>query len=262
MSSIHELAKAGKPLTGLEVIDAHAHIGNVNIFNNPRNMAEDMIANMDALGVASACISALAAIQGDYKRGNDITIDAVTRYPGRFHGFVVINPSYTDDIVHELERCLKVDDMRGIKIHPAGHGFMPDHKYYNAVYETADKYSLPVLIHTWGSMDVAAVGNIAPRYPNANLIMGHSGADSRGMEAAIDLVNKYDNVYGDLAISLAYEGNVEWFVKEIGAEKVLYGTDMPFFSPSPNLGRVAMADISDAEKKNVLGLNIKKLLRV
>jgi len=262
MSMIHEMAKAGQPLQGVEVIDAHSHLGNTSCFNNPRNTAEDMLRNMDRLGVDSACISAMASLQGDYLRGNDLVIETVIKYPGRFYGYAVINPNYPDSAPDELKRCLAVDGIRGVKLHPAGHECMPDHKNYNAVYEFADIHKLPVLIHTWGTADVAAVRNVAPRYPGANLIMAHSGADLRGMEAAIELIKEYGNVYGDFAISLTYEGNVEWFVNEVGSKKVLYGTDMPYFNPAPTLGRIAMAQISDAEKRDVLGLNIKTLLKL
>lgn len=51
-------------------------------------------------------------------------------------------------------------------------------------------------------------------------------------------------------------------VKEIGSKRVLFGTDMPFLDPRPALGRVAMADISDEEKKDIFGLNMKYLLNL
>lgn len=92
--------------------------------------------------------------------------------------------------------------------------------------------------------------------------MGHAGADIKAMEDAFDVVNKHSNVYIDLAISLTYEGNVEWFVREVGSKRVLFGTDMPFFDPRPAFGRLAMAEISDGEKKDIFGLNMVDLLKI
>jgi len=94
----------------------------------------------------------------------------------------------------------------------------------------------------------------------AQFIMGHAGGEIRAMEDAVDVVNRHDNVYVDLAFSNPFEGNVEWFVKEMGSKKVLFGSDMPFYDPRPTFGRVAMSDISLEEKKDVFGLNMKKLL--
>ena len=76
----------------------------------------------------------------------------------------------------------------------------------------------------------------------------------------LDTVNKHDNVYADLALSMTYEANVEWFVHEVSSKKVIYGSDAPFFDPRPAFGRVALADITDDEKKDIFGLNIKRIL--
>ncbi|NJD01489.1 MAG: hypothetical protein FIA99_02545 [Ruminiclostridium sp.] len=53
---------------------------------------------------------------------------------------------------------------------------------------------------------------------------------------------------------------MEWFVKEVGSRKVLYGSDMPFIDPKPAVGRVAFAQISDDEKRDVFGKNMQRLL--
>jgi hypothetical protein len=49
-------------------------------------------------------------------------------------------------------------------------------------------------------------------------------------------------------------------VKEIGAHRVLYGSDMPFHDPAFDMARIEYAKISDADKKLIMGENAKKLL--
>ncbi|WP_127586300.1 amidohydrolase family protein [Paenibacillus koleovorans] len=96
---------------------------------------------------------------------------------------------------------------------------------------------------------MVTIYRLTEQYPQAQFLIGHSGAYPKAMEDAIRIVTSRDNAYLDLAISYAYEGNVEWFVREAGAKKVVFGTDMPFFDPRPTFGRIAMADISDDEKR-------------
>jgi len=127
-------------------------------------------------------------------------------------------------------------------------------------YETAEKKKCPVLIHVWGAGNVVTVSKLADEYPNAIFIMGHGGADIPGFEKAIDVVNKRNNVYIDIAISNVREGNVEWLVREMGSKKILYGSDMPFFDPRPAFGRLAFAMISDDEKRDIFGLNMEAIL--
>lgn len=260
MSTLYEKARYGLPLEDVLVIDSHCHIGKWWQFHIPGHTAEDMLTSMDRLGLNKAFITAHSAIGPDYTHGNDMVIDAVKRYPERFIGYATVNPNYESDMKNELDRCFSVNGIRGIKLHPGCHGAAIDYKKYRIAYETANELACPVLIHVWGKADVDAIDRVSALYPQARFVIGHSGADIHAMEDAIEVVKSRDNAYLDLAVSVAFEGNVEWFVSEVGSTKVLYGSDMPFLDPRPALGRVAMADITDDEKKNILGLNMKSIL--
>lgn len=261
MSSIYEKAKKGLPLDDILIIDCHCHLGFFHNFSLPHGTAEDMLESMNALGVNMAFITPHAASVGpDYKYGNDLAIETISKYPDRFIGYVTLNPHYPEDMVNEMDRCFAVPGMKGIKLHPGYHGCPIDYKNYHVAYERANERKYPVLIHVWGMGDVMTIDKLAGQYPEIRFIMGHSGADVRAMEKAIDVVNKHKNVYADLAISLAREGNVEWLSREMSSKKVLYATDMPFFDPRPAFGRVAMAELSDEEKKDIFGLNMKRIL--
>jgi predicted TIM-barrel fold metal-dependent hydrolase len=53
---------------------------------------------------------------------------------------------------------------------------------------------------------------------------------------------------------------IERFVRELGAERVLFGSDIPLPEPAAALGRIAYARISEEAKRKILGLNIKQFL--
>lgn len=243
------------------VIDCHNHLGPWKAFHAPSNKAEGMLVSMDNLGIDIACLTAHSAIGPDYVHGNDLVYDVIRRYPNRFLGYVTLNPNYPDDMQNEIQRCFKLEGFVGLKMHPSCHGSAIDNPNFDVAYQYAHENNLPVLIHVWGRGDVAAIKELAGRFTNAQFIMGHAGGDVPSMREAINVVNRYENTYLDLALSLTYEGNVEWFVSEVGSKRVLFGTDMPFFDPRPAFGRVLMADISDEQKRDILGLNTKRLLR-
>ncbi len=190
-------------------------------------------------------------------------MDALKRYPDRVIGYVTVNPNYPEDMKHELDRCFAVPGFRAIKLHPDCHGQPVDCSGYNAAFEEAEKRGCPILIHTWGSANVSQVDGLAARFPHAVFIMAHmGGCDVRDMVKAVNVVNRRPNVYGDLALSRSVEGNVEWLVKEIGSDRILFGTDMPFYDPSHVITRVALADITDEEKKNIFYRNAAKLMKL
>lgn len=258
-----EKARNGIPITHFEIIDCHCHMGNWFNFNVPGGSAEGMLSSMDALGIKKAFVTAHSSIGPDYKYGNNMVIEAIEKFPDRFLGYATVNPnSGAIEIVNELERCFMFTGVKGIKIHPSMHGCPIDYKNYHIAYSVAQERKCPVLIHVWGNGDVSIIDKLAKQYPGAIFIMGHAGAEIRAMEQAIEVVNNYDNVYVDLALSRIYEGNVEWFVSEISSRKLLFGSDLPFMDPRPSFGRVAMAEISEEEKEDIFGLNIKRLLRI
>jgi uncharacterized protein len=262
MSSIYEKVRKGQPLDDVLIIDGHCHMGHWFNFNIPDGSAESMLVTMNALGVNMSVVTAHPGITGDYRYANDMAMAAAKKYPDRFIAYASINPNYPEDMKNELDRCFASPGTRAIKFHPSCHGFPVDHKNYRVAYEMADEKQLPVLIHVWGKADVADVDRLAGRYPGVQFIIGHSGAEIRAMENCIDVINRHKNCYADLAISLAREGNVEWLAREVGSNRVTYGTDTPFFDSKPAFARVAYAEISDDDKRNIYGLNIKKLLKL
>lgn len=262
MTLIAEKWKAGQPLDDALIVDCHTHMGPWHNFYVPNGFAEGMLGIMDRVGLNVACVAAMAAIGPDYKAGNDLVLEAVARYPERFIAYATVNPNYPEEMRQELDRCFAFDGVRGIKVHPAFHGCPIDHPLLHPAYETAEREGCPVLVHTWGMDDMRIMDQLAASYPQVAFIMGHAGGEIRAMERAVTIVNKHDNLVVDLALSTAYEGNVEWLVREMGAKRVLFGSDMPFFDPRPTLGRIALAQIREEEKRDVLGLNMKRLLKL
>jgi predicted TIM-barrel fold metal-dependent hydrolase len=55
---------------------------------------------------------------------------------------------------------------------------------------------------------------------------------------------------------------IEYLVSEIGAHRVLYGTDCIMRDAAPQLGWVAWAKIPLEAKRRILGLNFADILRL
>jgi Predicted metal-dependent hydrolase of the TIM-barrel fold len=262
MNEIFERAIKGLPLENIQIIDCHCHMGFWHRFHIPENTAEGMLQNMDSLGIAISCVAHHSSIFPNYRFGNDEVIKALEKYPKRFIGYATLNPHYPEDMKNEIDRCFSFPGIRGIKLHPDCHGCTIDYRNYHIAYEVANEKGCPVLIHVWGQDQVAIMGKLAGQYPKAKFIMGHAGGGIRAMEDAIEVVVRHDNVFADLALSRTYEGNVEWLAREMGADKVLFGTDHPFLDPRPTLGRVALAEISDEDKSKIFGRNMARLLGI
>ena len=94
------------------------------------------------------------------------------------------------------------------------------------------------------------------------VIVGHSGGTIEGMVASIDLAKQADNIYLDLCISGMPDGIIELMVKSIGADRVLFGTDVCFYDGRAKIGQLAGARISDADKRKIFGQNARRLFKL
>ena len=71
------------------------------------------------------------------------------------------------------------------------------------------------------------------------------------------------NVYVDTSSARSImPGLVEWAVSEIGAERILYGTDTPLYSASMQRARIDLADVTDEQKRLILRENAISLLEL
>lgn len=259
-----EKAKKGLPLKDILIIDCHGHLGAVNQFHIPWNDAPGMLKVMDNLGIDTICISAHASISSDYRLGNDLVRKAAKNYPGRFLGYIGINPHYPGEIEAELERC-ETPEVNLIKIHPVSHSYSANDSNYRAMWNWANQKECVVLSHTWGGdkyCDPLIFERLASDHPKVKIILGHSGANWEGLRHSVEVVRKRDNVYLDITMSFVYFGLVEYLDEKVGSDKILYGSDMPYIEASAGLGKVVYSRIKDEDKEKILGFNMKNLLRL
>lgn len=119
--------------------------------------------------------------------------------------------------------------------------------------------------HTWfkaggnlgGESTPLELVALARRHPNARIICGHTGGD---WELGVRAVRDMKSMCVDLAGSDPTAGFTEMAVRELGAERVIFGSDAGGRSIASQLGKVMGADISEAERKLILGENLKRLL--
>jgi predicted TIM-barrel fold metal-dependent hydrolase len=161
----------------------------------------------------------------------------------------------------ELERAFSRPDVVMIKVHPASSKCRLDDRRMNRLFDFASARRLFVLVHTWldndsyGNQDLFA--SVAATHPEIKWIMGHSGGPY-GSVHAVELAQKTANICLDLTLSMCPARQVEFFVREVGSERVLFGTDSPFLDPRPQVGRVALAEISEQDRINIFGANARR----
>ena len=242
---LHETALRGGDLAGQGFMDCHGHLGQYHHYHVPHGSPEELVREMDRLGVEAVCLFSLAGVSSDDAYGNDLVIEAQRRYPDRFVGFVFPGPRRpVGHFCAEIERGLAAG-LRGIKL------YTYDESLLEAACRIAHRERLIVLNHDWGPQ--AHVLALARRYPNACFIQGHTSM------RYVDVARQVDNFYICTCPLIAF-GDVERYVEAYGAERMLFGSDISDLPVQWGLGPVLYGRIGEAEKRAVLGGNLRRLL--
>ena len=87
--------------------------------------------------------------------------------------------------------------------------------------------------------------------------MGHSAPGE--LDEAIKVAKKYENVFLDICDIHRHSGIVDKMVESIGADRILFGTDIPWYDPAYGIGSVLFSRISDNDKYKILYSNAKEI---
>ena len=100
------------------------------------------------------------------------------------------------------------------------------------------------------------MGALARAYPEAKLIIGHMGS---GMfYDAMCMAKRHPNLYIDVSLQGGHAFGAA--CEEVGAHKLIYGSDAPYASPGSMKRIIEESPLSHDEKAQVLGTNIARLL--
>lgn len=228
------------------VFDVHAHVGNFGTIVSPH--LDLQVKEMDRVGIAVAAVSSVEGIYGDHRGGNNNVADAIRLYPGRFIGYCHVSAQYPELMMPEVERCLAIPGFKGIKVYQVGTDF--DHALYEPVWEFARARRLPVLAHTWGG-NLTGFDRVARRFPEVAFMAAHTGSGF-AYQPYIDAAKQTPNLYLDLTYSREHTNMIEYIVKEVGADRIVWGSDAPTFSMAHQIGKILFARIPDGDKHKIL----------
>ncbi|MEZ6043210.1 MAG: amidohydrolase family protein [Planctomycetaceae bacterium] len=132
--------------------------------------------------------------------------------------------------------------------------------------EAAIDLEAVIMQHTWfktggkqgpGESTPAELATVASHYPRQKFICAHAGGE---WEQGLRAIRDAPNVLAETSGFDATAGFIEMAVREIGADRIVFGSHLPGRSLGTELGKVLGADISDADRFRILGENFRQLL--
>jgi predicted TIM-barrel fold metal-dependent hydrolase len=152
--------------------------------------------------------------------------------------------------------------MVGVKLWVAHRAKAPE---LDPIIDRAAVLKAVIFQHTWfktggnltGESTPMDLVELARRHPSVSIICGHTGGN---WEIGIRTIRGVMNLYSDLAGSDPTAGYVEMAVRELGADRVIYGSDIGGRSFASQLGKVVGAQIPSAARDQILARNLRSLM--
>lgn len=251
----------------MTIWDVHCHLSGVP-GRTPDERLSQLIAFADRMGIERLCIFmgmnwSYDPSPEDMRQQNDEVLAALKRWHDRAFGFVYLNPNHVDASLAELDRCVRDGPMIGVKLWVARRCNTPE---LDPIVQRAAELNAVVLQHTYlkatgnlpGESTPSDLAELARRYPHVPFIAAHVGAD---WEIGIRAIRDCRNVSAELCGSDPTAGFTEMAVRELGPERVLYGSDAGGRSFASQLGKVLGADLPESAKRLILAENCQRLFR-
>ena len=263
-------------VNGIKVIDAHCHIypekiaeravaGTDNFYKCQsfcKGTVSDLLCEGEKAGIDHFIVQSVATTPRQVKSINEFIATEVANSNGLMTGLGTLHPDSADlkgDLSHLLSLGLK-----GVKLHPDIQAFKIDDYRCLKIYELCEENSLPILMHTGDNRyDYSNPNRLLPIleiYTNLKVIGAHLGGWSI-WEEAVEVYREIPNFYVDCSSSFPYlkPETALSVIRKYGADKVLFGTDYPMWSPKSELEYFFNLPLEKNEINDILNMNAKKL---
>lgn len=242
------------------MIDAHIHLSGSDL--HPDTLAEG-----ERLGIRlfiGSCLGEFKlqpSFEEIYKANNDMAA-VIQRNLNLVSGYCYVNPRHGEQAISDFRVRIEEDSMIGMKLWVST--YCNDPLVFPFV-EQAIAYRVPILIHTWrktvGQLACEStafhVADLAARYPEAILIMAHMGGQ---VESAMNTIASYTNVRVDTSGTPVGAAEVAIAVERLGAERLIFGSDLPIACLASNMGKVVGAGLSPQQLELIMGGNMELIL--
>ncbi|MBR5783097.1 MAG: amidohydrolase [Clostridia bacterium] len=196
---------------------------------------------------------------------NEFIARSVAESNGLMVGLGTLHPD-SEDMEGDV-RHLKELGLRGVKLHPDIQDFKVDDPKCLKICEICQREALPILMHTgdnrYDNSNPNRVLPILKAYPHLTLIGAHFGGWSVWQQAGQSLAGM-PNLYVDCCSSMQYispEETVE-LIRLYGADRVLFGTDYPLWSPAKEIENFMALKLTDEERRLILSENAKRVFGI
>ena len=181
--------------------------------------------------------------------------------------FFTLNPTYPG-WEEELRCCAEVLELRGIRLYPQYHGYrLTDSEsveLIEAVTQLGWTVQVPMRIvdrrqrHRWDLAEDLKPSDfeiVFNRFPSTSwMVLNSLGLDGKRLNADANFLIEISRMTSVL------QRNIPALIQTAGAQRLAFGTGMPFKAPEPALLKLECLDTSKTAKRRIAWRNVAEIL--
>lgn len=259
------------------IIDSHCHIYPERIAPNAVEAVEkfydylprqpwdgtvaDLVRSGNAAGITHFIVFSVATNPHQVPIINRFIAKSVAESGGCMTGLGAMHLD-SDDYDRDLDEIAQLG-LRGVKLHPDIQHFDADDPRAMEIYARCEG-RFPICIHAgdkrYDYSNPDRISKILSAFPRLQLIAAHMGGWSVWEEAA-EKLSAFPNVLVDCSSSLYWlkPETARRLIHLYGSERVLFGTDYPFWPQDREISDLMALDLSHEEYENILWRNAARL---
>ena len=186
------------------------------------------------------------------------------KWPDRLSGMIQLNANRLEASLEALDRWLPRPEIVGVYFPGGGPAACTcTHPNFDRLVERIQKLGGVIIQHTWfktggktgpGESTPAELAQLARRHPKQLFICAHAGGQ---WQHGIRAVRSVENVWIETSGFDATAGFIEMAVRELTANRIVFGSHLPSRSLGTELGKVLGAEISEQDRRKILGENFR-----
>lgn len=257
------------------LIDVNAYLGHFAFRQLRHNTPDGLLRVMDAKGIDKAVVSSASAITyRNAQSGNEELAEAIKPHADRLIGLAVINPFYAgwkDD----LKTCHELFGMKGLRLYPKWHNYKLTDTCCSDLVDAATERGLIISIparaederqRSWlvdvRDLTAAEIAPLVKAKPQARFLLvngiGFAGSPLVPRQGAVAT-----NCWFEISRLSAVMGDeIGQLIARAGADRVVFGTGIPFTYPDPALVKLEVLKASPQDKEKIRWQSAAALLGV
>lgn len=252
----------------LRFFDAHCYVGRYKTFREGSfYTTEDLLKQMEYYGIAEALVTHSMSREHHPADGNP----AVMREVGgksNLHPSWTALPSRSGELPPPREFVAQMisQSVRAMKLFYGHYTFPLAEWCIGDLLSELEAHRIPTFLDpdieycTWAEdrFDWNGVDAVCVAHPQLPVILSEARFRSSN-RLLYHLLDKHRNLHIETFGYWAYHG-IEFITREFGADRLIFGTRMPWRDPSCAIAQLVYSDISQEDKRLIAGDNLRKLL--